>query len=475
MRFTRRLYFAALGFTVLVAVGGYWWQFAALASSQGIWPLAQNYTSEDGLTLLAVSTSDGWLHALLALCCLSGVAMMAGFVPRAACLVLWACWSSLVRAGYPFLSFQWDILLVEAAFVSAFYAPGGLRFSRDEREAPRAFVFAMYVLAAKVTLESGLVKLMSGDESWRDLTALTWHWWTQPLPTFTAVWLAQLAMPLQKVLCGFMFVFELAFPLLVFGPRNARVTAAVGLIGFQLALAASGNFAFYNLLTAVLALPLLDDAALRRAPLLASPRFAWGGNALPLPAERGEGRGEGPRVQRLTWVWPVVFTVISVGMFMRVPALQWLRRYDVINSYGAFARMTKNRAEIVMEGSDDGAIWHAYEFPWKPGELTRRPDFVAPYQPRLDWQMWFASLGQCQHNPWLINTQEKLLRGSKEVGSLFSHNPFSEKPPRYLRTRQFEYRFAPWEEQGVWWTRTEVGAYCPALTLGDGARLQRAF
>lgn len=466
MRFARRLFFIGLGLTVIVAVGSYWWQFAGLAGVKGIAPIGPAFEQASARlsvfelpTLLWLSSSDVMAQLLLAISLLSGVAMVFGVAPRAACIALWLCWSSLVQVGHPFLSFQWDILLIETAFCAAWFAPAGLRPRVETSpEVSRAFAFVMYALACKVTLESGIVKLTSGDPTWRDLTALTFHWWTQPLPTWTSVWIAQLPLVVQQVLCALMFVLELAFPLMALGPRPLRLLSAVGMLALQAALFVAGNYSYYNVLTFVLALPLLDDAALRRV---------W--KRLPeLPSVE-------PSRARWPWLVAALYVVISVGMFTRADWVNPLRRFEVVNAYGAFAYMTKNRAEIIVEGSNDGSEWRAYEFPWKPGDVTRRPTFVAPWQPRLDWQMWFASLGQCGGNPWILSMQHKVLTGEPSVLALFETNPFPDAPPKFLRTRSFEYRFAPLAEKGVWWTRTEVGPYCPALTLDDGARLMRAF
>ena len=163
-----------------------------------------------------------------------------------------------------------------------------------------------------------------------------------------------------------------------------------------------------------------------------------------------------------------------LGRRVDTPVLRVVRRFDPVNAYGAFAWMTKTRAEIVVEGSADGVTWLAYEFPWKPGDVTRRPDFVAPWQPRLDWQMWFAALGTCGENTWVLALQQRMLTGTSEVLALFEKNPFPGTPPRMMRTRVFEYRFAPWGEKGVWWSRTETGPYCPAVMLGEGGVLRRA-
>lgn len=472
MELTRRLSFVGLGLTAMVAVGSYWWQLPGLAGSHGIAPLA---LAMEGLrgdasplevpTLLWVSASDGMLHAVCALAFFSALALVFGFAPRWAALTLWASWLSLVQVGQPFLAFQWDTLLVESAFFFAFYAPAGAWPWRGVPSPPGpALRFAMAWLACKVTLGSGLVKLVSGDPTWRDLTALTYHWWTQPLPTWTSVWLAELPLMVQRLLCAFMFVLELAAPLFVLGPRLMRVTGALGLIALQLGLIASGNYAFYNVLTLVLSLPLLDDAV-----------FAWvlGRPGLPMPVTRS------PR-----WHWLLAALVVALGVkaFVRravhVAGLDELygaiARFETVNGYGAFAVMTKTRPEIIVEGTRDGVTWLPYEFPWKPGRVDRRPEFVAPWQPRLDWQLWFAALGSCDQHPWLLETQRHLLLGTPAVLALFAENPFTEAPPVAVRTRVFEYRFAPLREASAWWTRQEKGPYCPAVRLDPSGRLTRA-
>lgn len=472
---TRRLFFALFGLTALAAVGSFWWQLPGLVGRNGIAPAgeyvealrrAKDVGFFDVPTLAWLSSGDWWLHVRCALGAASAVALIAGVAPRLACLVLWASWLSLTQVCHPFLDFQWDILLVETAFFAAFFAPGGLRARWDD-EPHAVATFLMAWLACKVTLESGIVKLASGDPSWRDLTALTYHWWTQPLPTWSSFLFAGLPLGVQKALCAVMFVLELPVPLLALGPRRLRLVAAVGLMALQAGLFAAGNYSFYNVLTFVIAVPLLDDEALRRvAP-------AWTMLAHPVPP---------PRMGRVGRVVALLVVALGVGMFLRRslattaagPVLSAVARFETVNAYGAFAWMTKTRPEIVLEGTDDGVTWRAYEFPYKPGRVDRRPGFVAPWQPRLDWQMWFAALGECSENPWLLNVQRRLLEGAPEVLALFESNPFPAAPPRALRTTVFEYRFAPWSEQGTWWTRTETGPYCPAVALGPKGQLIRA-
>lgn len=475
MHLTRRLFFVLFGLTALVAVGSFWWQLPGLVGKNGIAPAGEwidalrrskDISFWDLPTVVWLSSGDWLLHVLCGVGCASAMAMVVGLAPRAACLALWASWLSLTLVCHPFLDFQWDMLLTESAFFAALYAPAGLRARWEDEPLPVAR-FLMAWLACKVTLESGLVKLGSGDPSWRDLTALTFHWWTQPLPTWSSHLFAALPIAIQKALCAAVLVLELPIPLLALGPRRLRLTGAVGLMLLQVGLFVAGNYSYYNVLTFALAVPLLDDAALERV----LPWWLFPARPAPAPS-----MGPGGVVVA------ALVVALGVGMFTRRslwetpagPLLAAVSRFETINAYGAFAWMTKSRPEILIEGTRDGGEWKLYELPWKPGRVERRPEFVAPWHPRLDWQLWFAALGDCSENPWLLNTQKQLLLGVPEVLALFEVNPFPDTPPQRIRTRRFEYRFAPWSEAGVWWTRTEIGPYCPPLMLDEAGRLVRA-
>jgi hypothetical protein len=270
-----------------------------------------------------------------------------------------------------------------------------------------------------------------------------------------------------------MFAIELGAPFLLFGPRRARHLGAALLAFLQLAIAATGNYGFFNLLTLCLCALQVDDGVWRRLPgLRRLPE--------PLPPLRGA------RWFRAGWV-------ALAALWLSASALEAWRRFDrrglpgwleaarervepfhLASSYGLFAVMTREREEIDLEGSADGATWKPYRFPYKPGPLDERPRFALLHMPRLDWQMWFASLGSCDGNEWLLLLQLRLLEGRPEVRALFDEAPFPDAPPRYLRTRIAPYRFAPFAElraRGTWWTRGADRPYCPAVTL-DGGRLR---
>jgi hypothetical protein len=476
MRLTRRLFLALLGAVAMAAVGGFWWQLPGLSGHAGLVPAAANLEALrrapgvgflDAPTLAWLSSSEVMLHALCAAGVLSALALVLHLAPRLALLGLWGSWLSLSQVCHPWLSFQWDALLVEAAFTAIFFAPPGLRpkVSTEPEPSPTAR-FLLVFLACKVTLESGLVKLRSGDPSWQDWTALTYHWWTQPLPTWISAWMNELPLAAQLTLCGLLLVLEVPVPLLALGPRPARLIAAGGLLALQLAFSLTGNFAYAPWLTATLAVPLLDDGALR-----------WlGGRWLRVPASSGPGRSrwfEVVAAVAIVWLSLARFAPRLAGS---VPGwleavVERVRPFRTINGYGAFAVMTKTRQELSFEGTLDGHTWLSYELPFKPGRLDRRPAFVAPYHPRLDWQLWFAALGTCADSDWLPSLERHLLLGTPAVLALFDGDPFAGRRPAAVRIRRADYRFAPWSQRGVWWAAVPLGPFCPAVRLDSTGAL----
>jgi hypothetical protein len=319
-------------------------------------------------------------------------------------------------------------------------------------------------------LMSGVVKLTSGDDSWWNLTALDYHYWTQPLPTEIGWWSDQHPEWFKKFSVAFCLVIEIIAPFFIWAPRRLRHLAAGFLIVLQIAIAATGNYCFFNLLTIALCLLLLDDALLNR--ILRTHTVA-----------------RGPRSARTLPVAAIAVLVItlpinSILIFSAFkPQAEWPRPIAaiagyieplrIVNGYGLFRVMTKSRPEIIIEGSADGNEWLPYEFQWKPGALDKSPQWAAPHQPRLDWQMWFAALGTYRHNPWFVSLLERLLRNTPEVTRLLAHNPFPESPPLYVRARFYEYHFTTWSEHratGMWWKREERGEYLPAVSLENFER-----
>jgi hypothetical protein len=317
---------------------------------------------------------------------------------------------------------------------------------------------------------SGVVKLTSGDRCWWDLSALRFHYWSQPIPTVFAWYAAQLPVWFQKFSCALMYAIEIGLPFLIFGTRRMRQIACAGFVFLQLVIALTGNYGFFNLLTILLCLPLLDDAYLAR-----------------FVPKRLTQRASAPREERRTWVpisiagivlaWAVaIFTGVklseNVGLLERVPEPlatleQTVAPFRSLNDYGLFRVMTKERREIEIQGSDDGVAWKTYAFRWKPGDVDRAPVWVAPHMPRLDWQMWFAALGPPHHSRWFAPLLDRLLEGSPDVLGLFAENPFPDRPPRQVRAVQWRYRFTTPQEKAAsatWWDREELGLFVPPRT-----------
>jgi len=403
-------------------------------------------------TLAWLNSSDAFLLAVCWAGCALSVALLLGFLPLPAAIGLYLLYLSIDTVGQAFLSFQWDALLLETGFAAILVAR---RPSDIGRWVLRFLVF-------RLMLESGLVKILSGDAAWRSLTALNFHYETQPLPTPLAWYAHQLPRTFQKMSVAGVFFVELAVPFLFFLPRRLRIIGAWVTILFQLLIAATGNYTFFNLLTIVLCVPLFDDRHLRRF----------------LPA--GLGRSGELKNGRVAIALGAVLIFIGllqlltmVGLLRTVPepgasVVEQAEIFHIVSRYGLFAVMTTSRPEIVIEGSNDGQDWKTYEFKFKPGDVTQPPRWTAPYQPRLDWQMWFAALSNYQSNPWFSQLMLRLLQGSPEVLGLLATNPFPGKPPRFIRAVVYDYHFSDFATRrstGAWWTRRELGAYFPAVSL----------
>jgi hypothetical protein len=422
-----------------------------------------------------------WLEgsdAALVGACLTGavlaVLLAREVAPALVLAAMWALYLSLTTVGQVFLGYQWDALLLETGLLAVLFAPWTLRPSAARASpVPAAPLWALRLLVFRLNLGSGLVKLLSGDPTWRNLTALDYHFQTQPLPTWVGYYAHHLSASAHRASTAAMFFFELVVPFFVFGPRVLRRFAFAGLVALQAGIALTGNYGFFNLLTAALCLLVLDDQDL---PARLRPRFPDPGAAPPEAAGRGTPQTAAAWARAaaagvLAALAVVTFldgTGTRIGWPGPVRALQRaLRPFESVNFYGLFAVMTVSRPEILIEGSRDGSLWLPYEFRWKPGDLTRRPGFVAPHQPRLDWQMWFAALETCDENPWLVRFLRRLKEGEPSVRSLLARDPFADgAPPAYLRTTLFDYAFTSFGERaasGAWWRRAPLGPYCEVI------------
>jgi hypothetical protein len=398
-------------------------------------------------------------------------------------------------------------MLLEAGFISLFLAPPGLLPGWGAQRPPmRAAILLLLWEWFRIYFESGVVKLLSGDPTWRNLTAMYEYYQNGPLPTWIG-WYAEQLLPLgfQKFAAGATLFMELVLVWMSLLPRRWRIACCIIVTMWQAGVIATANYAFLNYLVLVLGVLLLDDRLLRRfvparwrggllgpdSEAAHSLRFRdlFAGDSMPslsvISTEAGEPAPDTVVVRPhgrlgsvrwavsgivLTWI-AYATTVPLIRMFWRdVPLpsapLALLEPFRIANQYGLFAVMTPHRYEIEFQGSNDGQTWMAYPFRYKPQDVHERPRIYAPYQPRFDWNLWFASLGPWMQNPMVPRTEEQLLENDADVFGLFRGNPFSAAPPKYVRTVLWQYWFSTREEkrsQGVWWRRELLGTYAPTL------------
>ena len=479
--FAAWLFLRLLALVHFVAFASFWLQLEGLIGPRGLLPAARYFDAvseqigarayHELPSLCWVFGREGFLHVLCAAGVLLSLLVFAGIAPALGLALLWAAYLSLNCAGQIFFNFQWDALLLETTLLAVFFAPWKLLPLWRPHEPPKFARLLLWWLLFRLMFFAGVVKLTSGDPLWRNLTALTVHYETQPLPTPFAWHLHQSPAWWHRASCVGMFAIELVAPFFLFASRALRHNAAFLLAALMLAVALSGNYTFFNLLAVALCLACFDDAAwravlptrwlrpfhvLREVPL----RRSWRGQAAAIAAVVVFAY---TAAQSL----PVLFPALGPPPGYRAIA-SVIAPFRSFNNYGLFAVMTNPRPELIFEGSNDGRTWQAYEFPHKPGALDRRPTWVAPHQPRLDWQLWFAALGARDRNPWVLALCEHLLRGTPQVLGLLAHNPFPANPPRHIRVVRYEYHFtdaATRASTGQWWRRTPLDFYVPPASL----------
>jgi predicted DCC family thiol-disulfide oxidoreductase YuxK len=445
------LLFRGIALCGLIAFLSFWWQAMALIGSHGILPVAPfldavaaGYGSERFWllpTLFWLNDSDPAIHAVCGVGVLAAAVALTGRLRVSAAVTAYVCYLSLVHAGQVFMAYQWDILLAECLVLAAVIA-----------RAPTLGVWVARLLLFRFMLLSGAVKLLSGDSTWADATALQYHFETQPLPSVLAWYAQQLPPTVLRWGVYATFVIELVLPFLIFLPRNPRLLALGGFVLLEVLIALTGSYGFFNLLTMVLCIALLDDPI--EPPARAArghPRRRWFTRALALLV----------MVQGLT---------IVAATLMRQSSPNWTRLTAPLflaNGYGLFAVMTTQRDELVIEGSMDGERWLAYRFPFKPGQPTRAPVWAAPHQPRVDWQMWFAALGPPAQSPWIYDFASRLLEAEPVVLGLIE-DPFQGQAPALLRIQRLRYRFSTPEARarsGAWWQRGPAETWLGPLRL----------
>ncbi len=475
---TRELLLRGLGLVYAVAFAVAVNQLPGLIGARGILPVSlflQEQRLEYGAaayirvpTVFWLGCSDAALGAASWIGLAGSVAVLCGATNALLMALLWALYLSIVHVGQVWYGYGWEILLCEAGFLAIFLCPlRGIR-PLPERDAPPAIVVWLYRwLAFRLMIGAGLIKIR-GDACWRDLSCMQFHYETQPVPSPLSWWLHQLPPWFHRAEVGFNHFVELVVPWFLFAPRPWRTVAGCFLVAFQLLLIASGNLSFLNWLTLVICLSAFDDEAIARALPRLRARIA----ALARRPDEPSRLRRGAVVALLILVSVLSFGPVTNLLSSRQAMNTSFEPFDLVNTYGAFGTVGRERDEIVIQGTSDAepgpdTRWLDYELPCKPGDPLRRPCLITPYHYRLDWQAWFAPFYRPEQQPWLWHLLYQLLSGERAVLRLFAKNPFATAPPRWVRVVLYRYRFARAGEPG-WWIRTPLGGYFRPVSLDDG-------
>jgi len=452
----RWLFLRALGAIFFSAFYSLWFQIHGLIGPNGILPAGSwLIAARDALglrafwlapTLMWISASDAMLNVIVIAGLIASVTLMINLAPRISIAVALVCFMSFVTAAQEFSSYQSDGMLIEAAFLSLFLAPPGLRPGLGSAHPPtRASVFLLQYEWFRIYFESGVVKILSGEPQWRNLTAMDKYYENGPLPSWLGWYVQQWPHSFHAFSAGATLVIELFVAWLIFFGRRSRWLAFAITTPLQIGIILTANYAFLNYLVIGLSVMLLEggaDARLRGDADLATAQ---------------------PRNLATTLILGTHFvTTTMMFFFPAFPTATLLAPSRIANSFGLFAVMTRARYEIEFQGTADGRTWVAYPFRYKPQDPDKRPGIYAPYQPRFDWNLWFASLGSCDDNRWVMNVETRLLENSPPVLQLFAGNPFATKPPIAVRSVLWRYWFTRQGERG-WWHRELLGGYCGAL------------
>ncbi|MGA3045413.1 MAG: lipase maturation factor family protein [Terracidiphilus sp.] len=454
-------------------------------------------------TLFWLSSGSLMMKSVVWFGLIASLAALCNLWPRLSLFVCFVCFLSFVSTAQAFSSYQSDSMLLEAGFLALFFAPRGVLPGLGVgRPTSRASLFLLLWEWFRIYFESGIVKLLSGETQWRDFTAMDEYYQNGPLPTWIGWYVEHLPHQFHAATVAVTLGMELAIVWMLFLPRRARFICFCIVTPWQIGVILTANYAFLNYMVLALGFLLLDDRTLRRL-LPARSR-----TALPEPAPQHEARQAEsppsvielsaeqmqvpPRIARapvgyirtiVVCVSALMLTWIAYATAVEMIQMPWpdlpllsapvraLDPFRIANQYGLFAIMTRARYEIEFQGSNDGQSWTPYLFRNKPQALNEAPRIYAPYQPRFEWNLWFASLEGWRQNDLVPLTEERLLDNDADVLRLFRGNPYPQKP-RYVRAVLWQYWFTSMEEKrrtGNWWKRSLLGLYAPEITrLSDG-------
>lgn len=519
----RWIFLRALGVIYFSAFYSLLFQIRGLIGPDGILPAREylkNIADQVGYARYWYAPSLYWFssssHMLIALCWIglaASVLLVFNIWPRGMLAVCFVCFLSFVGASGDFSGYQSDGMLLEAGFLSLFFAPSGFRPRLGETRLPaRAALYLLLWEWFRIYFESGVGKIMGGDPEWRNFTALDEYYQNGPLPTWIGWYVQHFPHSFHVATAAFTLVLELVLIWAAFLPRWCRITLFWIVTPWQIGIILTANYTFLNYLVLMLGFLLLDDRFLQRffpakwtkslllrasvATEATAQPTSLGAEALsildasPVPSEkaispRSISLRDKWRTFRsafspvrisfvgfiLTWIFYAT-TVQLVWMISPVPfptsPVSILEPLRIANRYGLFAVMTRGRYEIEFQGSNDGKTWIAYPFRHKPQDVGKAPRIYAPYQPRFDWNLWFASLGGWRDNPLVLRTERRLLSNDQDVLALFAANPFPQSPPREVRAVLWRYWVTTMvvkKQTGAWWRREPQGLYAPAIEL----------
>jgi hypothetical protein len=426
-------------------------------------------------------------HALMALCwggLIAAALVVLNLWPRVSLALCFVFFLSFVSVAQDFSSYQSDGMLLEAGFIALFFAPRGLRPGLGSANPPsRASLFLLQWEWFRIYFESGVGKLASGDVSWRTLRAMDDYYQNGPLPTWIGWYVQHLPHWFHASATAYTLLTETLIVWMLFLPRRWRIACACIVTPFEISILLTANYTFLNYLVLLLGILLLDDRTMewllpRRVQL-----FIARGHVNVTVDAASDQTGPGFEWRKIMSAAGMLMSAVCLGLifysataqllFKLAPSVpipeapvRWLDPFRIANRYGLFEVMTHERYEIEFQGSNDGKNWIAYPFRYKPQAIDRAPGIYAPYQPRFEWNLWFASLGSWREYRFVVWTEERLLKNDPDVLALFAENPFAEAPPKQVRAVIYQYWFTDLKTKhatGNWWRREVLGDYAPGL------------
>jgi len=461
---TRFCFQRALGCIYLIAFLIATSQFIPLLGERGLQPVRRflrRVPFRRAPSLFYIHCSDRfitaaiWCGIALSLFAVTGWSESFGLiVSMIAWALLWMIYLSLVNVGQTFYGFGWETMLAETGFLAIF-------LGSSDAHPPVVVMWLIVWVLFRTMFGAGMIKLRS-DPCWRNLTCLFYHYETQPLPNPLSWYLHHSPPWTHKTGVLFTHFAQLVVPWFYFAPAPLCYLAGGLTILFQITLILSGNLSWLNYITIVLCIPCFDDRLLGRLISIS--------HSVPMQMTLVHKIAVGAlTVIVIALSWRPARNLFSSRQLMNAS----FEPLHLVNTYGAFGAVTRERFEVVIKGTDAeypdaNAEWREYEFKGKPGDVNRRPCIVSPYHWRLDWQMWFAAMSPPEFHPWIFALVEKLLEGEKRILRLFARNPFPNAPPKFIRADWYRYQFTKPGDRG-WWARTYAGEYLPAITLHRAA------